>query len=109
MNNRSHTFVPYVDNGPYPCPPYHPPNERGEPPLPPLRGSFSPSNYDAGLPSWPTESSKWSAVLDASDPAAAICLAARRGDVPFLASQPPEKLLLLDGNGDSVITHAVDS
>ena len=36
-------------------------------------------------------------------------LAARRGDVLFLASQPPGKLLLLDGNGDSVITHAVDS
>ena len=47
-------------------------------------------------------------MLDASDPAAAICLAARRGDLQFLASQPPGKLLLLDGNGDSVITHAVD-
>ena len=100
---------PYVDNGPDPYPPYHPPNEMVEPPLPPLRGSFSPSNYDAGLTSWPTGSWKRSAVLDASDPAAAICLAARRGDVPFLTSQRPKKLLLLDGNGDSVITHAVDS
>ena len=48
-------------------------------------------------------------MLDKSDPAAAICLAAREGNLPFLASQPPGKLLLLDGNGDSVITHAVDS
>ena len=87
MKNRSHTFVPYVDNGPYPYPPYHLPNERGEPPLPPLRGSFSPPNYDAGLPSTrPTRSWRRSAVLDTSDPAAAICLAARRGDVPLLAS-----------------------
>ena len=85
MKNRSHTFVPYVDNGPYPYPPYHLPNERGEPPLPPLRGSFSPPNHDAGLPSRPTRSWRRSAVLDTSDPAAAICLAARRGDVPLLA------------------------
>ena len=48
-------------------------------------------------------------MLDESDPAAAICLAAREGNLPFLASQPPGKLLLLDGNGDSVITHAVES
>ena len=47
-------------------------------------------------------------MLDESDPAAAICLAAREGNLPFLASQPLGKLLL-DGNGDSVITHAVDS
>ena len=48
-------------------------------------------------------------MLDASDPAAAICLAARKGDLTFLASQPPKKLLLLDRNGDSVITHAAET
>ena len=52
-------------------------------------------------PPRPIGSWKQSAVLDASHPAAAICLAARslRGDLPFLTSQPPGKLLLLDGNG----------
>ena len=48
-------------------------------------------------------------VLSESDPAISICSAAREGDVNFLADQPIEKLLLLDENGDSVITHAVDS
>ena len=41
-------------------------------------------------------------------PATAICLAAREGNLQFLSEQPQAKLLLLDGNGDSVITHAVD-
>ena len=45
-----------------------------------------------------------------SDPAAAICCAARNSDLEFLDEQPQAKLLLLYGNGDSVImiTHAVD-
>ena len=39
-------------------------HEQGEPPLPPLRGSFSPSNYDAGLPSRPTGSWKRTWLLE---------------------------------------------
>ena len=106
MNNPRNTFGQDVD-GPYPYP-YCQPNERGEPP-PPLRGSFSPSSYDAGLPCWPTWSREYHAVLDKSDPATAICLAARKGDLQFLPEQPQAKLLLLDENGDSGITHAVYS
>ena len=93
MKHARNTFGPYDDYGPYPSP-YYPPNKQGKPP-PPLRG--------------PRGSWKRNAVLDASDPAAAIFLAARKGNLGFLAKQPPGKLLLLDGNGDSVITHAVDS
>ena len=48
-------------------------------------------------------------MLDESDPATAICLAVREGDLHFLSEQPQAKLLLLNGNGDSVITHAVYS
>ena len=48
-------------------------------------------------------------MLDKSDPATAICLAARKGDLRFLSEQLQAKLLLLNGNGDSVITHAVYS
>ena len=102
MNNSSLTFVPYDSNDSSPYPLYYPPYKRGEPPLPRLKGSFSLSSYDAGLPSWPTGSREYRAVLDESDPATAICLAARKGDLRFLSEQPQAKLLSLDGNGDSV-------
>ena len=104
MNKPTNTFRPY---------PYYFPYEQAFPDedvsvgdtfLRRPRGS---SPYDASLP-WPTGSWKQSAVLDASDPAVAICLAAREGNLQFLSEQP-QAILLLDGNGDSITTHAVDS
>ena len=47
-------------------------------------------------------------ILRESDPAKAICLAARQGNIKFI-KEHADMLLILDENGDSVITHAVDS